>query len=111
MALSHTLGPTCILRINHNFDKNKSFIYLSKDHACGLKITHQKFMVQISKLIMYEHAIFHLHKVLDSKISLTILNSILTCNLSYILIVQLTLIDTIGVVLIFLESLIIVRSY
>ena len=37
MALLYILGSTCILRVNHN--ENNSFIYLSKDHAYGLKIT------------------------------------------------------------------------
>ena len=31
-------------------------------HACGLKIAHQKFMVYISKLIIYRHATFCLYK-------------------------------------------------
>ena len=63
MALSHThpiysskdqaCGPHMALSHTHP-------IYSSKDQACGLQITHQKFMVEISKLIIYE---FCPHKV------------------------------------------------
>ena len=40
-------------------------LFIQIHHACGLKYTCQKFMVHISKLIMYRHVTSCPHKVKD----------------------------------------------
>ena len=59
-------------------------------HACGPKSTCQKFVVHLSKLIMYGHIAFCLHKVktllqivLNSKVTLALLNSIFAYTVPY----------------------------
>ena len=57
-ALSHTLGPTCILKVNYNILMKIIYLYIYP------KIKHQKFTLQnLSKLIIYQHATFCPDKV------------------------------------------------